>query len=115
MTDDEHAIRSLVERWIAASKAADLNTILSLIADDAVFMVPGQEPFGKDLAIEGENEIQEIKVLGDWAYLRNRLSLTITSKNGKPVQRSGYTLTILRKEPSGNWLLVRDANLMTNG
>ena len=28
------------------------------------------------------------------------------------VDRSGYTLTILRKEPDGRWLLVRDANLL---
>ena len=31
---------------------------------------------------------------------------------GKPVRRSGYTLTILRKQATGNWLVVRDANLL---
>jgi ketosteroid isomerase-like protein len=29
------------------------------------------------------------------------------------VTRSGHTLTILRKEPDGQWLLARDANLLT--
>jgi ketosteroid isomerase-like protein len=30
-----------------------------------------------------------------------------------PVRRSGYTLTIMRKEADGTWRLARDANLLT--
>jgi ketosteroid isomerase-like protein len=30
-----------------------------------------------------------------------------------PVRRSGYTLTILRKQADGRWLLARDANLVS--
>jgi ketosteroid isomerase-like protein len=33
--------------------------------------------------------------------------------SGAPVRRSGYTLTILRKERDGRWRLARDANLLT--
>jgi len=29
------------------------------------------------------------------------------------MRRSGYTLTILRKEPDGRWRLARDANMLT--
>jgi uncharacterized protein (TIGR02246 family) len=43
MTDDERAIRDLVATWLAASKASDLPTVLSLMTDDAIFMVPGRE------------------------------------------------------------------------
>ncbi len=124
MTDDERAIRNLVETWMAASKAGDLPTVLSLMADDVVFMVPGRDPFGKaefaaaseglsNVRIEGSNDIQEIQVVGDWAYLRNCLEVTMTPDGGSPVRRSGYTLTILRKKPNGKWVLARDANLMT--
>ena len=28
------------------------------------------------------------------------------------MKRAGYTLTILRKEPDGRWVLARDANLL---
>jgi ketosteroid isomerase-like protein len=52
-------------------------------------------------------------VLGEWAYLRNHVSVTVTPPGGEPIRRAGYTLTILRKTPSGKWLLARDANLMT--
>jgi uncharacterized protein (TIGR02246 family) len=124
MNKDEQAIRDLVDTWLAASKEGDLATVLSLMADDVVFMVPGQRPFGKeefaahnrnmkDLRIEGTSEIQELEVLGDWAWLRNRLKVIFTPPNGNPTVHSGYTLTILRKNPDGKWLLARDANLLT--
>jgi uncharacterized protein (TIGR02246 family) len=48
MTDDESSIRDLVETWMTASKAGELATVLSLMADDVVFVVPGQRPFGKE-------------------------------------------------------------------
>ncbi len=38
------AIRDLVATWMAASKAGDLETVLSLMTDDAIFVVPGQKP-----------------------------------------------------------------------
>jgi uncharacterized protein (TIGR02246 family) len=125
MTEDERAIRTLVETWIAASAAGDVPTVLSLIADDAVFLVPGQKPFGKeafatasagmkDLRIEGKSDIQELRVVGDWAWLRSYLEVTVTPPGAaKPLRRSGYTLTILRKTAEGRWLLAPDANLLT--
>lgn len=125
MTTDERDIRELIDRWMAATRAGDLPTMLSLMTDDVLFMTPGQPPFGKqvfaaasekmkDLRIEGTSDIQEIQVLGDWAYLRNHLTMTVTPPGGaKPMRRSGYTLTILRKEPDGEWRLARDANLLT--
>jgi uncharacterized protein (TIGR02246 family) len=125
MTDDERAIRELIDTWFKATQAGDLPTVLNLMTDDVIFMVPGQEPFGKDafeatskemenVQIEGTSTIQEIQVLGDWAYLRNYIEMTMTSPDGgAPIHRSGYTLTILRKESDGQWRLARDANLLT--
>jgi len=124
MSDDERAIRQLVATWMQASQAGDLETVLQLMADDALFMVPGREPFGKeafasgaramrDVRMEGTSEIRELEVLGNWAYLRSYLTVTMTPAGGTPVRRAGYTLTLLRKEPDGRWLLARDANLMT--
>ena len=68
----------------------------------------------KGVRIDGKSDIRELRVLGDWAYLRNYLEVTVTPPGGqKPVRRSGYTLTILQKLPDGRWVLARDANLMT--
>jgi uncharacterized protein (TIGR02246 family) len=125
MSDDERAIRTLVDTWMTASRNGDTATVLSLMADDVIFMVPGQKPFGKEafaamsegmngVLIEGTSDIQEIQILGDWAFLRNYIDLTVTPAGDvPPVHRSGYTLTILRKELDGRWVLARDANLMT--
>jgi ketosteroid isomerase-like protein len=44
--------------------------------------------------------------------LRNFIEIAITPPGGETVHRSGYTLTILRKE-DGKWLLARDANLVS--
>jgi uncharacterized protein (TIGR02246 family) len=120
MKSDEQAIRELVQTWLDASQRGDYASVLSLMADDAVFMVPGQEPFGKDgwsermkdVRVEGKSDIKEIKVLGEWAWLRQHLRIVVTESNKRSVL-SGYALAILRKKPDGKWVLARDANLVT--
>jgi uncharacterized protein (TIGR02246 family) len=122
--DDEQAIRELVDKWLESTREGDYERVLSLMADDAIFMVPGREPFGKEAfaaqseqmkgaKIEGKSDIQEIEVIGDRAWMRNHLEITITEPNGQTMTRSGYTLTVLRKEADGRWLLARDANLVS--
>ena len=123
MSSDERAIRELVTRWMQATEAGDLDTVLGLMADDVIFMVPGREPFGKDefraqaqgmkdVRITGQSDIREIQLFGDHAYIRNHITVTMTAPDKDPVTRKGYTLAILRKE-TGRWLLTRDANLVS--
>jgi uncharacterized protein (TIGR02246 family) len=122
MSADEHAIRDLVDRWMRATADGDADTVLNLMADDVIFMVPGRAPFGKEefraqaqglknVRIEGQSDIRELKVLGAWAYLRNHITVTMTAPGKDAVTRQGWTLTVLRKE-NGRWLLARDANLV---
>jgi uncharacterized protein (TIGR02246 family) len=123
---DEDQIREFVTTWMEASRAGDQSTVLSLMTDDAVFLVPGRPPMGKaDFAaaanpppqappprVDGHSEIQEIKVLGDWAFMWTRLAVVISPSDGSPsTERRGHTLSILRRE-NGRWLLARDANLL---
>ncbi|PFH27081.1 MULTISPECIES: YybH family protein [Burkholderia] len=128
MSEDERAIRELVETWFVSSQRGDLATVLDLIADDAIFMVAGKPPFDKAAfaaasrdanaaagnapKVDGRYRIDELRVTGDWAYLRNFLEIDVTPPGGDTVHRSGHTLTILRKA-GGRWQLVRDANLVT--
>jgi uncharacterized protein (TIGR02246 family) len=124
MTEDERAIRELVETWFTASRIGDTATVLSLMTDDVVFMVPGRKPFGKeefaaaaegmkDVRVEARSDVQELQVFGDCAFLRNYIEMTVTPPaGGMPTRRSGHTLTILRKETDGRWRLARDANLL---
>jgi len=126
MQNDEQEIRDLVSTWMAATKAGDVETVLSLMADDVIFLVPGKPVMRKaDFAaaaqaqargdapqFDGTSEIQEIKVLGEWAYLWTSLSVIMTPDSGPSVKRTGNTLSILQKR-AGNWVLVRDANMLT--
>jgi ketosteroid isomerase-like protein len=66
----------------------------------------------KNASLTGTTDIREINVLGDWAYIRNFIEITIAPPNGNAVHRRGYTLSILRKQSHGKWVLWRDANLV---
>ena len=129
MQSDEQKIQQLVSTWMAASKAGDVETVLSLMADDVVFLVPGQPVMRKaDFAVaaraqsgqgdqeapqfDGRSEIQEIRILGDWAFMWTKLTVVVMPPGVAPfMTRAGHTLSILRKQ-SGKWVLARDANLL---
>lgn len=122
--DDERAIRDLVANWMEASRRGDTATVLDLMTDDVLFLTPGREPFGKDefraasasmrdVQMDGHADIREIEVLGDKAWIRNQIELTITPSEGAPTRRAGYTLTIVKKCDDGRWRLFRDANLVS--
>jgi uncharacterized protein (TIGR02246 family) len=127
MQSDEQAIRQLVTTWMEATKAGDIDTVLSLMADDVVFLVPGQDPMiGKSAfaaaakgqagaeapRFEGTSEIHEINILEDWAYMWTSLTVVVTSPGGAAsMTRAGHTLSVLKKQ-NGKWLLARDANML---
>jgi uncharacterized protein (TIGR02246 family) len=123
---DEQAIRSLIATWLSASKAGDTKRVLNLMAEDVVFLTPGQPPMrGKaafaasqaalrEVEIDATSQIHEVKLLGEWAYCWTELTVTMTPRKGGPsAKRAGNTLSILKKQKSGEWLLVRDANMLS--
>ncbi len=126
MNTDEKEIRELVQKWMAATKSGDVATVLSLLTDDVVFLGAGRPPMTKDSfaaasaaqakpgspQIDGTSEIQEIKVLGDWAFMWTKLRVSVQPPGTtKPIVREGNTLSILRKN-NGRWQLARDANML---
>jgi uncharacterized protein (TIGR02246 family) len=124
MTNDERAIREVIATWMRATAAGDTATVLSLMADDVVFLVPGRPPFGKEafaaaqpglarFRIDGTSNVRELQVAGDWAYCWTDLTVVMTPTDGEvPIRRSGYTLSIFRRQADGRWVLARDANLL---
>lgn len=126
MTSDEKQVREFVATWMTATKAGDTGTVLGLMAEDVVFLAPGQKPMGKtDFAkataaqaggqapvFDGSSDIQEVTIVGDWAFMWTKLRVIVAPPNGAaPMVRSGHTLSVLRKQ-GGKWLLARDANLL---
>jgi uncharacterized protein (TIGR02246 family) len=126
LRSNNEKIREVVTTWMRATEEGNLETVLSLIAEDAVFLLPDQPPMrGREafagalrsalgqVRIEGKPDIQEIHVAGDYAFCWNELSLTATPLQGGPAQRrAGPTLSVFRKERDGRWILFRDANML---
>ncbi len=121
--DDKQAIRDSVNTWLAASKNGDLPTLLNLIADDVLFIVPGKEPFGKeafaaanreqmkDTKLDATIDIKEIEVVGPWAWMRSFLEVSFT-QDGETTRHSGHILNIWEKKSDGRWVIKRDANFV---
>ena len=126
MGPDERAIREVHSTWIDAVNAGDLARLLTLMADDVVFLSPGQAPFGRDVfsaafsaahkqsRIHCISELEEVVAVGEVAYTRSRDSLSVIPRaGGEATQLAGHRITIYRKQPDGRWLLARDAHTLS--
>jgi uncharacterized protein (TIGR02246 family) len=126
VSDDERKIRELIETWHRASAAGDVDAVLPLMAEDVVFLTPGQPPrrgrewFGTAMRVmlrthsmASKFEIVEIQVAGNRAHCWTQLWVTVTPLAGGPaMRRSGNALSLLRREPNGAWVVYRDANML---
>ena len=126
MNTDEQAIRDLIQQWHRATAAGDVDAVLRLMSEDAVFLVPGNPPIRgrgafkaglrkllKSHRVESTGDVQEIWVSASLAYSWTHLSVSITPlAGGSPSVRSGSALSIFHKTADGSWELVRDANLL---
>ena len=126
MGTDDRAIREVHSTWIDAVNAGDLVRLLRLMADDVVFLAPGQAPFGQDGVSTGFSaahqrarircisELEDVVVVGEVAYTLSRDSLSVTPRaGGEATQLAGHRLTVYRKQPDGRWLLARDAHALS--
>jgi uncharacterized protein (TIGR02246 family) len=128
MESDERAVRETHATWINAVNAGDLNRLLTMLADDAVLIGPGQAPFRRNefpaffsAALKQSrfictSDLEEVVVVGEFAYTRARDSLSMTPLTGDgpavAMQFAGHRLTVYRKHAGGRWLLARDAHTL---
>ena len=123
---DERAIREVHSTWIDAVNAGDHVRLLTLMADDVVFLNPSEAPIGRDgfsanfsaahqqVRIRCTSELEEVVVVGEVAYTRSRDALSVTRRAGGEATRlAGHRITVYRKQPDGRWLLARDAHTLT--
>jgi uncharacterized protein (TIGR02246 family) len=126
MGPEEREIREVHSIWISAVNAGDLVRLLALMAEDVVFLNPGQEPLGRDgfsanfsaahqqVRVRCSSELEEVVVIGEVAFSRSRDALSVTPlAGGKTTQLAGHRLTVYRKQPDGRWLLARDAHTLS--
>jgi uncharacterized protein (TIGR02246 family) len=111
--------------WRRLTAEGNLDGLLSLLADDVVFLTPGNPPITRDdfakgfrevsgkARIEAKQDVKEIWSSGDIATAWSHLTVVLTPKEGgKTSEASGYVLTVFRRSAAGKWLLARDANLV---
>jgi len=122
---DEQQIRELAAEWRRATEENDLDAILALMTEDAIFLSAGNPPMtveqfaagfrhmAGNVQLQVEQTFKEIVAEGDLAYAWSHLTVVMTTlATGARSRRSGDVLTIFRKSPTGSWLLARDANLL---
>jgi uncharacterized protein (TIGR02246 family) len=121
---DQSQIRLLSQTWIEAMRAKDIDRLLSMIDDNAVFLPPGSPPVrGRDEITnmlrtffsrcdpEQSIDIGEIKICGDWAFAWGAETMKATPVNGgSPLTMRGHGLSILRRQPAGFWKFARGIN-----
>lgn len=125
METDEQRIHSLMNQWRERTAAGDVEGVLALMTDDAVFLTAGNPPmtkadfaagfrsFAGKVEIEATQDVKDLQVSGDLAFAWSHLSVTLTNaETGGRTERMGHVLTVYRKTAAGEWLLARDANLM---
>ena len=125
MGSGERAIRELHAAWIDAVNAGNVTRLLSLMAEDAVFLNPGQAPVGREEFPAGFStahqrnwircisELEELVVAGDFAYTLCRDALSLTPRaGGDATKLAGHRITIYRQQADGRWLLARDAHTL---
>jgi ketosteroid isomerase-like protein len=96
------------------------------MADDVVFLNPGQAPFGRDgfpvgfsaahqqSRIRCISHMEEVVIVGEVAYTMCRDSLSVTPRAGRAaMELAGHRITVYRKQPDGRCLLARDANTLS--
>src|SRR5206468_461672 len=126
MESDERAIREVHSTWIDAVNAGDLDRLLRLMADDVVFLNPGQAPVGREgfspgfsaahqqAQINCISALEDVVVVGEVAYTLSRDSLSVIPRaGGEAMQLVGHRLTVYRKQLDGRWLLARDAHTLS--
>jgi uncharacterized protein (TIGR02246 family) len=121
---DVAAIRALIDRAQDANNAGDIIGWVELFEEGAVYMPPGMDPVTtrqglEDAAVSGFSRyrsniriaVDEIEVLGDWAFARTTITGTATPYgDGNPVVIDVKALQILRRQPDGGWKVSRYIN-----
>jgi uncharacterized protein (TIGR02246 family) len=119
-TMDHARIQSTIDANNAAVAAGDMDAILATYEPDAVMAAqPGvtvmgtaalREAFQQFLAINPKITVlnHEIIQAGDVALHSYTWKMEGKAPDGSPVEQSGFSTSVLRKQPYGRWQMVID-------
>ena len=120
---DEAAVKNVLEDFLKPFEDDDVDGLLDYYADDMIWMLPNspvdaskvearnfyKSAFMRGVFSENNVEIHELKVLGDWAFVRFTASGRFTQhgEQSGPIRGSRH-LMLLRKQQDGSWKISRD-------
>ena len=113
--------RRMTEEWPAAALAADIDRYLSFLTDDFVVLMPDLPAFTSkpELAqwlqdafdaatFDFSFDVEEVVVIGDWAFARYLVTVTVYPKDGSPTtQIDRKYMDIWQRQADGRWLCHR--------
>lgn len=127
---DQAAIARQLDRYEQALNASDVDAVMQLYADDAVFMPQNSSPAVGRAAVRTAYRhvfdairlnihfaVDEIHVLShDWAYARTRSSGTVKvlAADQLPGPEANQEIFLLHREPDGQWRFARYIFSTTN-
>jgi uncharacterized protein (TIGR02246 family) len=109
----------VIENFIAAVNAGDIERVLAVYEPGARLAFPGQPSVGHE-AIRGalQNLLAQkptmtgrtvsVSQMGDVALLRSEWSFTGIDQTGARVEMSGESAEVVRCQPDGTWLYIID-------
>jgi ketosteroid isomerase-like protein len=118
MTTVEDAISRLLEQYVAATNAGDVEAYKSILADDVVVLPPDNPPLrGRDIAgawvkenffdaftVKLDCKFERIVVVGSEAFAPGTFTLEVKPKaGGDPMSTTGEFFNIFREEEPGSW------------
>jgi len=122
LEEDLRAIEAINQRDVQYAKANDPAMMMSQWTDDFVLLQPagpilrGRSTIAEAFRgawssveiLESVLDIQEVKVLGDYAFQWGTYSYTLRPRTGgETVRTSGKLMRILQRQPDGSWKIHR--------
>jgi uncharacterized protein (TIGR02246 family) len=122
-TADRDSIKENEEvKFPTAFNAADVSAAADVWADDGIWMLPEvpadvgkeairarlQEWFDQTSYENAKQVVEEVEVVGDWAWARGSYSSTETPRaGGESVEVRGKYLIVAKRQPDGSWKTYR--------
>jgi uncharacterized protein (TIGR02246 family) len=110
----------IVRKLVESINRGDVENALKCYEQDAVLLAqPGQVTKGRQAlrsAIEGfialkpelRGQAEQVVQAGDLALYCSKWTLAGTGPDGKPIEMSGASSDVLRRQADGRWLVVVD-------
>ena len=121
---DLEAIEGLHRQDTAATRTGDLEALKALMDNECMVFPPDSDPssgqayldhysassdgIGSPAEIlELEQEWEEVRLLGDFAYEQGVVRYALQDANGSIIRETQRLMRILRRQPDGNWRVFR--------